>query len=84
MYQDKEIQQLKNRIEPLQLKIREVNEQKHKLRKKMQKVNGKYRTQLKCINCGKKFGDFTIGKASETLPICDECRKTRIPRKFVV
>ena len=55
MYQDKEIQQLKNRIEPLQLKIREVNEQKHKLRKKMQKVNGKYRTQLKCINCGKNI-----------------------------
>lgn len=31
MYQDKEMQQLKNKIEPLQLKIREVNEQKHKL-----------------------------------------------------
>ena len=31
MYQDNQIQQLKNKIEPLQLKIREVNEQKHKL-----------------------------------------------------
>jgi len=29
------------------------------------------------INSDKKFGDFTYGKASETLPICDECKTTR-------
>lgn len=49
----------------------------------MQKINGKYRTQLNCINCGGKFGDFTILKASETLPICNECRETRTPYKYL-
>lgn len=43
----------------------------------MKNVKEKYRTQLKCVNCGEKFGDFTFGKASETLPVCDECRSTR-------
>ena len=43
----------------------------------MELKDGKYKTQLRCINCGELFGDFTIMKASETLLMCDECRATK-------
>lgn len=43
----------------------------------MELINGKYRTQLKCMLCGEKFGDFSVMQSASILPICDKCRKTR-------
>lgn len=43
--------------------------------------DNKYHTQLKCILCGEKFGDFTVGQASNTLPICPECKSSRVKAK---
>jgi len=41
--------------------------------------DGKPLFPLKCVNCGNKEY-FTAGEGSKRVPICEECRKTRVQK----